>query len=531
MSTTTDQAVPTQATSTPATSTQATRPPQATSARLAARAPSDADGPRSVPDPRRWAALVIIAVAQLMIVLDATIVNIALPTMQRSLHISDVNKQWVITAYALAFGSMLLLGGRIADFTGRKRAFIIGLFGFAAASALGGAATNEAMLFSARAVQGVFGALMAPAALSLLTVTFTEANERARAFGVYGAIAGGGSAIGLIMGGVLTEYASWRWTLLVNVPIAVLAAFAATRVLGESKAGGNTKYDIPGALTSTAGLAALVYGFNKANTAGWASATTLSLLIGGVALLALFVLVELRASHPLLPMRVILDRNRGGSFLSSLLMGVGMFGVFVFLTYYMQQILGYSALKSGFAFLPFTGAVVLGAGVSTRFLPRVGPRALMFVGFVLATAGLVLFTRLGVDTAYLTHVVPAELVMAFGIGLFFVPLSSTALIGVANHDAGVASALVNTTQQIGGALGTAMLVTFATSATTNYFTSHLSPTASPHALAAQAAVHGYTVAFAFSAAILATAAVVVGLLIKARSNDLAQQQEAPAPIA
>ncbi len=498
-----------------------------TAARLAARAPSTPDTPRGVPDPRRWAALAIIAIAQLMIVLDATIVNIALPTMQRSLHISDVNKQWVITAYALAFGSMLLLGGRIADFTGRKRAFVIGLIGFAAASALGGAATNEAMLFGARAVQGIFGALMAPAALSLLTVTFTEEKERAKAFGVYGAIAGGGSAIGLIMGGVLTQYASWRWTLLVNIPIALLAAFAATRVLSESKAGGNTRYDLPGVLTSTAGLAALVYGFNKANTDGWSSATTLGLLIGGLAMLAAFVAVELRATHPLLPMRVLLDRNRGGSFLSSLLMGVGLFGVFVFLTYYMQQILGYSALKSGFAFLPFTAGVVAGAGVSTRFLPKIGPRALMFVGFLLATAGLVLFTRLGVDTSYASHVVPAELIMSFGLGLFFVPLSSTALIGVANHDAGVASALVNTTQQIGGALGTAMLVTFATSATTGYAASHLSAAVNPHALAAQAAVHGYTVAFAWSAGILAAAALAVGLLVKARSRDLAQIETVP----
>ena len=480
----------------------------------------------SDPGARRWGALVLIAIAQLMIVLDGTIVNIALPTMQRSLHISDVNKQWVITAYALAFGSMLLLGGRVADFTGRKRAFVIGLLGFAAASALGGAATDQAMLFSARAVQGLFGALMAPAALSLLTVTFAEGKERARAFGVYGAIAGGGSAIGLIMGGVLTEYASWRWTLLVNVPIAVLAALAATRMLGESKVEGNTTYDIPGVLTSSAGLAALVYGFNKANTAGWSSTTTLSLLIGGLALLAAFVAIELHATHPLLPMRVILDRNRGGSYLGALLMGVGMFGVFIFLTYYLQQILGYSALKSGFAFLPFTAAVIAGAGISTRLLPRIGPRVLMSTGFAVATVGLVLFTRLGVDTAYVTHVVPAELVMAFGVGLFFVPLSSTALIGVADHDAGVASALVNTTQQIGGALGTALLVTFATSATTGYLASHAASTADARTLAAQAAVHGYTVAFTFSAGILAAAALAVGLLVKARSNDLPQQGDA-----
>jgi EmrB/QacA subfamily drug resistance transporter len=412
---------------------------------------------------------------------------------------------------------MLLLGGRIADFTGRKRAFVIGLFGFAAASALGGAATNEAMLFSARAVQGLFGALMAPAALSLLTVTFTEGKERARAFGVYGVIASGGSAIGLILGGVLTEYVSWRWTLLVNVPIAVLAALAATRVLSEIKASGSTKYDIPGVLTSTAGLAALVYGFTKVSIDGWGSATTLSLLIGGLALLIVFVGVELRALHLLLPMRVLLDRNRGGSFLGSLLMGVGMFGVFIFLTYYLQQILGHSALESGFAFLPFTASVIAGSTVSTRFLPRVGPRILMFVGFALATAGLVLFTRLGVYSSYATHVVPAELVMAFGIGLFFVPLSSTALAGVADHDTGVASALVNTTQQIGGALGTALLLTFATSATTNYFTSH-SPAADTHALAAEAAAHGYTVAFAWSAGILAVAAVAVGLLVKGKKR-------------
>jgi EmrB/QacA subfamily drug resistance transporter len=484
------------------------------------RAESGVTAAPAEPDPRRWMALVVLAIAQLMIVLDATIVNIALPTAQKALHISDANKQWVITAYALAFGSMLLLGGRIADFTGRKRAFVIGLFGFAAASALGGIATNAAMLYGARAIQGVFGALMAPAALSLLTVTFTEDKERARAFGVYGAIAGGGSAIGLILGGVLTEYASWRWTLLVNIPVAVLAAIGATRYLNESKAQGNTKYDIPGAITSALGLASLVYGFNKATTDGWSSATTLSLLGAGAVLLAAFIAIELRVSHPLLPMRVILDRNRGGSFLSSLLMGVGMFGVFLFLTYYMQQIMGFSALKSGFAFLPFTVGVVAGAGVSTRFLPRVGPRLLMFVGFVLAVVGLVLFTRLGVDTSYATHVVPAELVMAFGVGLFFVPLSSTALIGVADHDAGVASALVNTTQQIGGALGTALLVTIATTATTDFFKSHAPAAAGPQVLAAHAAVHGYTVAFWWSAAILAVAAAVVGLLIKARKDDL-----------
>src|SRR4051794_390644 len=285
---------------------------------------SDASTPPdiSLKSPKsKWLALAVIAVSQLLIVLDATIVNIALPTAQADLHISDADRQWMITAYTLAFGGLLLLGGRIADFTGRKRAFIIGLLGFAVASALGGLAQNAETLFAARALQGAFGALMAPAALSLLTVTFTEAKERARAFGVYGAIAGGGGAIGLLMGGVLTEYASWRWTLLVSTPIAVVAALAAVRFVGESKAEGNTRYDLPGALTSTLGLVSLVYGFTKAAGDGWGSPTTIGFLVAAGVLLVSFVVIELRSSHPLLPMRVVLDRNRGGSYLSALLVG------------------------------------------------------------------------------------------------------------------------------------------------------------------------------------------------------------------
>jgi EmrB/QacA subfamily drug resistance transporter len=470
----------------------------------------------------RWLALAVIAAAQLLIVLDATIVNIALPTAQTALHISDADRQWMITAYTLAFGGLLLLGGRIADYTGRKRAFIIGLLGFAAASALGGLAQNAAMLFSARALQGAFGALMAPAALSLLTVTFTESKERARAFGVYGAIAGGGGAVGLLLGGVLTEYASWRWTLLVSTPIAIVAALAAVRYVGESRAEGNTRYDLPGAVTSTAGLVALVYGFTKASTDGWDAPITIGFLIAAVLLLVAFVVIELRSKHPLLPMRVILDRNRGGAYLSALLIGVGMFGVFLFLTFYLQVTLGYSALMTGVAFLPFALGIILGAGVSAQ-LSRVGPRVLMFAGLLLAAAGMVLLTRIGVDTGFWSHVFPAELVMAFGMGVTFGPMSNTALVGVADHDAGVASALINTTQQIGGSLGTALLNTIFTSAVTSYLLDHQKDVTDPSqlpGLQAVATVHSYTVAFWVSAGLIGFAALIAIVLIRAGRDEV-----------
>jgi EmrB/QacA subfamily drug resistance transporter len=474
---------------------------------------------RPVPGSRRWLALAVIGASQLLIVLDATIVNIALPTAQADLHISDADRQWMITAYTLAFGGLLLLGGRIADYTGRKRAFIIGLLGFAAASALGGLAQNAVMLFSARALQGAFGALMAPAALSLLTVTFTEAKERARAFGVYGAIAGGGGAIGLLLGGVLTEYASWRWTLLISTPVALIAAVAAVRFVGESRAEGNTRYDLPGAVTSTGGLVALVYGFTKASTDGWGAPITVAMLVAAAVLLVLFVVIEMRSSHPLLPMRVILDRNRGGAFLSSLLIGVGLFGVFLFLTFYLQVTLGYSALMTGVAFLPFTLGIVAGAGVSAQLQTRVGPRVLMVSGLLLAAIGMVMLTRIGVDTGFWTHVFPAELVMSFGMGMTFGPMSNTALVGVGDHDAGVASALINTTQQIGGSLGTALLNTIFTSAVAGYLVSHqgaLTP-----GLQAEATVHSYTVAFWVSAGLIGLAAVIALFLVQTKRPEVA----------
>ena len=470
---------------------------------------------RDEPDPRRFRALAVIAIAQLMIVLDASVVTIALPSAQRALHISVANRQWALTAYTLAFGGLLLIGGRVADFMGRKRMFIISLLGFAAASALGGLAQDSAMLFGARALQGAFAAVMAPASLSLLTVTFTEPKERAKAFGVYGAVAGGGAAIGLVLGGLLTEYASWRWTLLINVPIAIITAVATAREVKESRAEGEVHYDIPGALTVTAGLLSLVYGFTKAETDGWGSTTTVLLLAIAVVLLTAFVIIERTSSAPLLPLRVVLDRNRGGSFLASLLVGLALFGMFLFLTYYLQGTLHYSALRSGFAFLPFSAGIIISAMLASQALPRLGPRWLMTGGLFMAVLGLVWFTQIGLHTSYVTHVLPAEIVMSMGMGFVFVPSSSTALMGVGAQDAGVASALVNATQQVGGSLGTALLNTVAASATASYLAGHHGPLAK-----LLAPVHGYTTGFVVGAVVLALAMVSSVVFIKASRRDL-----------
>src|SRR5579875_2088604 len=465
------------------------------------------------PDPNRFRALLVIAIAQLMIVLDASVVTIALPSAQRALHISVANRQWALTAYTLAFGG-LLLGGRVADYLGRKRTFVLSLLAFAGASALGGLAQDSAMLFGARALQGLFAAVMAPASLSLLTVTFTDPKERSRAFGVYGAVAGGGAAIGLVLGGLLTQYASWRWTLLINTPIAVIAAVAALRVVRESKAEGDRHYDFPGAALVTGGLLALVYGFTRAETSGWGAATTLALLTAGAALIVAFVLLERTSRHPLLPLRVVLDRNRGGSFLASLLVGIALFGTFLFLTYYLQGILHYSPLRSGIAFLPFSGGIIVSAMVASQVLPRLGPRVLMVGGLTMAVGGLAWFSQIGAHTSYASHVLPAELVVSLGLGFVFVPFSNTALVGVATHDAGVASALVNATQQVGGSLGTALLNTVAASATASYVATHHGPLA-----LAQGAVHGYATGFIVSAAILALAMAVSAVLITASRFD------------
>ncbi|HSV66713.1 MAG TPA: MFS transporter [Mycobacteriales bacterium] len=478
------------------------------------------------PHPRRWAALVVISIAQLMVVLDATIVNIALPQAQRDLGITDVDRQWVVTAYTLTFGGLLLLGGRIADYWGRKRTFLVGAIGFAVASALGGAANGGSVLFAARALQGVFGALLAPAGLALMTVLFIEAKERAKAFGVFGAIAGGGSAVGLLLGGVLTEYANWRWCLLVNIPVALVALALAIPLVPESRAHGNTRYDVPGAVLATAGLVSVVYGFTKAATDGWSAPATMAFVAAGVVLLVAFVLVEIRSENPLLPMRILLDRNRGGAFLASVLTGAGLFGAFLFLIYYFQVVLGYTPLQAGVACLPITAGVLVAAGLATGLMPRIGPKPLMVAGSLTAASSMFYLTQVGVTSSYAVHVLPAALVLGFGLGLTFVPLSNLALIGVPDHDAGAASATLNATQQVGASLGTALLNTIYATAVTGYLATHA---VAGSAGQLEGLVHGYTTAFAWGGGLLLASAVVIAVLLKVHREDLPAAELVAAP--
>ncbi|MET7903058.1 MFS transporter [Streptomyces sp. NPDC005336] len=472
-------------------------------------------------DPRRWKALIFIALAQLMVVLDATIVNIALPSAQADLNISDGNKQWVITAYALAFGGLLLFGGRIADLWGRKQTFIVGLVGFAAASAVGGAALNSSMLLGARALQGAFGALLAPSALSLLAVTFTDAKERAKAFGIFGAIAGGGGAVGLILGGVLTEYMDWRWTFFVNIPFAIVAAAGAIAVIREPVESRNpSRLDIPGVVLATTGLVSLVYGFTRAESDGWSAGPTVGLFIAAAVLLAAFAVVESRVKAPLLPLRVVTDRNRGGVYASLGLAIIGMFGLFLFLTYYMQIVKGYSPVKTGLAFLPMVAGMITGSTqIGARLMTRVPARLLMGPGFLAASAGMLLLTQLDLDTSYPGLILPAILLLGLGMGTAFMPAMSLATHGVQPHDAGVASAMVNTSQQVGGAIGTALLNTIAASATTEYAKSHALAAPSRKALALQSMVHGYTTAIWWAVGILVLAATIAVTLINSGGKD------------
>ncbi|MFE9043190.1 MFS transporter [Streptomyces sp. NPDC007818] len=476
------------------------------------------------PDPGRWKALVFIALAQLMVVLDATIVNIALPSAQQDLGISDGNRQWVITAYALAFGGLLLFGGRIADLWGRKRTFVVGLIGFAAASALGGAATGEATMLGARALQGAFGALLAPAALSLLAVTFTDAKERAKAFGIYGAIAGGGGAVGLILGGFLTEYLNWRWTFFVNIPFAIVAAVGAYLVIREPAGGRNrSALDIPGVILSTLGLVALVYGFTRAESEGWSDAGTVGMFVASVVLLGAFVLVEAKVKNPLLPLRVLTERNRGGVYLSLGLAVIAMFGLFLFLTYYLQVVKGYSPVMTGFAFLPMIAGMIIGSTqIGTRLMTRVPPRLLMAPGFLTAAAGMLLLTQLAVDTSYAGLILPAQLLLGLGMGTAFMPAMSLATHGVDPRDAGVASAMVNTSQQVGGAIGTALLNTIAASATTAYLVDNAAGATTPAAqklLQLQGMVEGYTAAIWWAVGILVVSAAIAAVLITTGKPD------------
>lgn len=459
---------------------------------------------------RRWAVLVVVSLAQMMVALDATVINIALPSAQRALHASDAERQWVVTAYTLALAGLLLLGGRLADRLGRRRTFLAGLTGFAAASAAGGAAPDFGTLLATRAAQGAFAALLTPTALSLLALTFTQTRQRARAFAVFGAIAGTGGAVGLLLGGTLTEYANWRWCLYLNVPIALAALALGRRVLPAAPASRGVRVDLAGALLVAAGLAALVYGLSEAAVKGWGSASTAGPLAAGAGLLGLFVFAESRADDPLLPLRLLAERNRGGSCLAIGFTVIALYGLFLLLTYDFQVVLHYSPARAGIAFLPMSAAVLASSTTLSRtLLPKVPPRLLMVPGLLLAAAGLATFVFLRADSAYFTGVLPGELLLGLGVGAVFVPAFSTATTGVGPSDAGVASALANTSQQVGASLGTALLNTMAASATAAYLTAHPAPAARR----AQALVHGYATAAGWAAAILLVAALAAGVLI------------------
>lgn len=461
---------------------------------------------------RRWLILGVLALCQLMVVLDATIVNIALPSAQADLGFGDTDRQWVVTAYALAFGGLLLLGGRLSDLFGRRNTLIVGLVGFALASALGGIATNFEVLVAARALQGVFGAILAPSTLSIMTTTFTDPAERGKAFGIFGAIAGGGAAIGLLLGGVLTEFLSWHWCLLVNIPIAVVAIAGALWLVHAPRGTERPLLDWPGTVVVVVSLVSLVYGFSYAETHAWTDPLTLALIIGGALGVVLFVVIEKRVAHPLLPLRVVLDRFRGGAYLAIGLTGVAMFAVFLFLTYYFQQVLGYSPLRSGVAFLPMVvGIATSSTLIVTKLLPRTGPKPLVLTGEVVAALGMVLLSRLEVDGAYLTGPFIALLVTGLGLGLIFGSCFNTATSGAPAKDAGVASAMVNTGQQIGGALGTALLNTIAAGVTSDRLAA-LGSAPSPADLA-DAVVAGNSRAFLVAAGILLVTAALVALVM------------------
>lgn len=475
---------------------------------------------------RRWLVLATVALAQLMVVLDATIVNIALPSAQAELGFSDNDRQWIVTAYALAFGSLLLLGGRLSDMVGRRRMFLIGLIGFAVASALGGAAPSFELLVAARALQGVFGAVLAPAALSVLTTTFTVPQERARAFGVFGAIAGMGGAIGLLLGGYLTENLDWRWNLYVNVVIAAVALVAGAVLLPRTGGTAGHRLDVPGVLLGSVGLFSLVLGFSQAEPQGWDSDLTWGPLVASMLLLVGFVIRQRTAANAVLPLDVVLDRDRGASFLAILVAGSGMFGVFLFLTYYLQSTLGFTPMRTGLAFLPMVVSIIVTAQVQSNILiPRFGPKLLVPIGMLLAAGAMVSFTLLEVDSTYV-HVLPGLVLMGVGMASIMPASFQLATLGVPPRLAGAASALVSTSQQVGGAIGTALLNTLAATAATAYVTAHAPATP---AVLAEAALHSFDTAYGWSAVIFTGGAVLAALLFRTRADRAARTDAAPAP--
>ncbi len=464
-------------------------------------------------EPNRWAVLALLGVAQLMVVLDATIVTIAIPSAQKALHFSTQNRQWIVTAYALAFGSLLLLGGKLGDLFGRKWTLVAGLVGFSIASAIGGLAQSFGVLVAARTLQGAFGAVLAPSALGLLTVTFAGSPDRPKAFGIFGAIAGGGASLGLILGGALTQVLSWRWCLYVNLVIALPTTLVALRLLVNQRAPERDPIDVPGVLTSALGLFALVYGFSNAETHSWGATATVVALIASPVLLTAFVLIERRAKYPLLPLHIIWDRARGGAYTTIALAGAGIFAVFLFLTYFLQQQLGLSPVTTGLAFMPLTGVLVVSSTtVQTRVIQHTGVKPLVLVGTTLAAIAMFLFTRLTPGSSYAGDVLPGLLILGIGMGCIFAPTFSTATLGVEGSEAGVASAMVNTSQQVGGSVGTSLLSTIFASAVASYAGSHLHTTAT----ASAAAVHGYTTAFSWSVGIFVLAFLLATAILPGR---------------
>ena len=497
-------------------------------------------------------ALLVIATAQLMVVLDGTIVNVALPHIQRALGFSGTGLEWVVNAYAITFGGLLLLGGRAGDILGRRRVFVSGLLLFSAASLLGGFATSQWWLLTARAVQGVGGAVIAPTALALISTNFPQGAERNRAFSVYAAMAGAGAAAGLVLGGLLTTYASWRWVFFVNVPIGILIAASAPRVLTESPRLPG-RIDWAGAVTGCGGVALLVYGLSKAATGAdgvshWGDAQVVASLSAAVVLLVSFVLIEMRSSHPLLPMRVLADRNRAGALLIMLCIATGLFGVFFFLTLFIQTVLGYSPIRAGIAFLPFAVGVVIGSALASPLVARIGPRPLISAGAAMVAGGMFWYSRLTEHAGYASHLLGPTLVSSFGLGLVFVPLALVALHKVAEQDSGVASSLLNTAQQVGGAIGLALLGTVAWTAVANSVRTQVAAAAKagqplpkpgsppPASIYDHALTVGFSRAFAVAAGIALLALLIAIATIRVRRQELAgaapePQQAAPQPAA
>jgi EmrB/QacA subfamily drug resistance transporter len=463
-----------------------------------------------------WIVLVLICLAQFMVILDATIVNVALPSIQQDLDLSEGSLQWIVNAYTLVFGGFLLLGGRAGDLLGRKRLFLIGLVVFTGASLLDGLASSEGMLIASRALQGLGAALISPAALSIIATTFAEGKERARALGVWAAIAIGGSAVGLVLGGVLTQYFSWPWIFFVNVPVGVAAFVLSLRLVPESRdAHVHRSYDVGGAVTVTGGLMTLVYAIVDAQSAGWGSARTLGLFAVSAVLLAAFVAIELRAKAPLVRLSIFRVRSLLTANIAMFLAMSGMFAMFFFNTLYIQRVLGYDPLQAGLALLPFTAGIMVSAGIASQFAPRIGVRPVAAAGFLLSGAGLLLLTQLPVDGSYAANVLPSIVLSSLGMGAVFMPLTLIATTGLEDDDQGLASGLFNTSQQVGGALGLAVLSTLATSRSSAAGGSQL------HSL-----VIGFHWAFAAGAVFMAAGLVVLVTLLRKRHVARIEEQAA-----